>query len=74
MAKSHSTSTAKKQAVKQETVTKTPKQEKDARLKEAGYKRRKTEVNTSQHESRSTAVRRKRSSREPAVARELIMC
>lgn len=61
--------------VKQETVTKTPKKEKDARAKEAGSKRRKTEntgeVKTPQHQKRSAVRRRKSSSAEPTTAGEL---
>lgn len=63
----------KKKVVKQETVTKTPKTEKDARAKEAGSKRRKMEVNTPQREKRSTARRRKSSSAEQTAAGELMV-
>ncbi|XP_070687066.1 endonuclease 8-like 1 [Pempheris klunzingeri] len=70
VSRSRSESTAKKKVIKQETATKTAK--KDARAKEAGSKRRKTEsiqeVNTPQHEKRSSARRRKSSSAEPTAA------
>ncbi|XP_075945268.1 endonuclease 8-like 1 isoform X2 [Anarhichas minor] len=62
---------SKKNVVKQEAVTKTPKKEKDARSKEAVSKRRKTEkpreVNAPQHEKRPTARRKKDSSAEPTT-------
>lgn len=68
MTKSVCESKVKKTAIKQEGVTKTPKKEKDARLKEAESKRRKPgkthEVNTPQRETRSNARRRKTSSVE----------
>ncbi|XP_030586784.1 endonuclease 8-like 1 [Archocentrus centrarchus] len=58
----------KKTVIKQEGVTKTPKKEKDARLKEAESKSRKPakthEVNAPQRETRSNAHRRKTSSVE----------
>lgn len=58
--------------VKQETVAKTQKQTKDARSKQAGSKTRKTEVNRPQHDTRSTARRRK-SSVEPKAAGEFMV-
>lgn len=62
----------KKKVVKQEGVTKTPKKEKDARLKEA-RSNRKTEksrdVNTPQRDTRSNARRRKSSSAEPTAGK-----
>ncbi|KAM9352656.1 endonuclease 8-like 1 [Symphorus nematophorus] len=66
--KSRSASATKKKTVKQETVTKTPKKEKEACPKEVKSKRRKSEVNAPQHEKKSTARRRKSSSAEPAAA------
>ncbi|XP_071354575.1 endonuclease 8-like 1 isoform X2 [Trachinotus anak] len=63
LARSRSESTMKKKVNKQETVTKTSKKEKDAGWKDGSYKK----VNTSQHERRSTARRRKSSSAEPAA-------
>ncbi|XP_030281912.1 endonuclease 8-like 1 [Sparus aurata] len=72
VAKSRSASSAKKKAVKQEAVTKTPKREKDARPKEAKSKRGKTDkplkVNTARHEKRSTARRRGSSNAGPTAA------
>ncbi|XP_031717124.1 endonuclease 8-like 1 isoform X3 [Anarrhichthys ocellatus] len=63
-------SASKKNVVKQEAVTKTPKKEKDARSKEAVSKRRTEkprEVNAPQHEKRPTARRKKDSSAEPTT-------
>lgn len=79
MARGRSDSTSKKKKVaKQETVTKTPKKEKDARPKEAGSKGRKTEksreVNTPQHKKGSAARRRKSSSAEPTAGELMIFC
>nr|XP_046250236.1 endonuclease 8-like 1 isoform X2 [Scatophagus argus] len=68
VARIRTASTTKKKADKQETVTKTPKKEKDARVKEAGSKRGKMEVKTPQQEKRSAARRRKSSSAEPTAA------
>ncbi|XP_026167598.1 endonuclease 8-like 1 [Mastacembelus armatus] len=68
VAQSCSETTIKKR-IKQETVTKTPKNYKDPRPKEIGSKRGKTEkageVSTPQKEKKSTARRRKSSSAEP---------
>ncbi|XP_054475412.1 endonuclease 8-like 1 [Anoplopoma fimbria] len=62
VARKSSASTPKKNVVKKETVTKTPKKETDAHSKEAVSKRRKArEVNTPRHEQRS-APRGKKSS------------
>ncbi|XP_040893454.1 endonuclease 8-like 1 [Toxotes jaculatrix] len=70
-AKGRTESTLKKKVVKQETVTKTPKKEKDVRPAEARSKRRQTEkaqeVKTPQNEKRSAARRRKSSSAEPTA-------
>ncbi|XP_023278238.1 endonuclease 8-like 1 isoform X1 [Seriola lalandi dorsalis] len=71
LARSRSESTTKKRVVKQETVTKTPKKEKDGGWKEARSKKKLTEnsreVNTLQHEKRSTARRRAGSSAAPTA-------
>ncbi|XP_034443383.1 endonuclease 8-like 1 isoform X1 [Hippoglossus hippoglossus] len=65
VAKSRSELTAKKIAVKQETATKTPKKEKDARPQEARRKKEKTRsVNTAQREESENARRRKSSPAE----------
>ncbi|KAI3371285.1 hypothetical protein L3Q82_023906, partial [Scortum barcoo] len=75
VAQSRSASMTKKITVKQETITKTPKREKDTHVKEAGYKRKKTgktrEAGTPQHEKTPAARRRKSSSTEPTAAGEL---
>lgn len=67
MARSRSASTTRKKVVKQETVAKTQKLK-----KEAGSKKKKTEVNRPQHDTRSTARRRK-SSVEPMTAGEFMV-
>lgn len=58
----------KKKVVKKETKTRKP--EKDAHLKETGSKRRKTEINRTQHE---ITARSRKSSVEPVAAGELMV-
>ncbi|XP_068458300.1 endonuclease 8-like 1 [Clinocottus analis] len=64
--RSRSVSTSKKNVIKRETVTKTPKKEKDAPSKEAVSKSRR-EVKATQREKRETACRKKNSSSEPTT-------
>ncbi|XP_041794563.1 endonuclease 8-like 1 [Chelmon rostratus] len=69
VARSRSASATKK-LVRKETVAKTPKNNKDARPKEAGSKRRKTEISAPPHEKKSAARKRKSSgsSAEPTAS------
>uniref|UniRef100_A0A3Q4AHT9 Endonuclease 8-like 1 n=1 Tax=Mola mola TaxID=94237 RepID=A0A3Q4AHT9_MOLML len=68
-----SASTKKKKVVKQQTGTKTPKKGKDVHVKKKASKRIKIDVNTPQHENKSSARRRKGSSAQPVDAGDILV-
>lgn len=73
MTRGRSSNTVKKNAIKEETVTKTPKTEKDVKAKEARSRRRMTELDTtSEQDKRSAAGKRKSNKADPAAAGEFL--
>ena len=73
MARSQSASTKKKKVAKEEPETKTQKAGKDACVKQKASKRIEVEVNTPQHENRSSARRWKGGSAQRADAGNVLV-